>query len=206
MRSELVFKLFKKYVNNKININNIFLYPIEISENYVITYNLENPNQISFSKTSIEGYLEDITRSFLQVTGFDINIVNDVDSEQLYVNNILRKKLSDYFSSINKLTFDDGDIYVEHESIEFNMVDRTLASLQVINYVKPIGTRAKGKKSIMTNTSSIFRLVRRYELWQHDFKYMETELIYEKFDSIFDDELTLVDPQWMVQYVKTVFI
>jgi hypothetical protein len=78
-------------------------------------------------------------------------------------------------------------------------------TLKVINYVKPLKAFVYGIGG--REKSEIEKAVRLYEDYQRKGKYNETEENYEKIDDILDHQQeSLVDPDWMVQYVATKFV
>lgn len=202
MNPEKYLGLYKKYLGGRLNIQGIIITPIQISNDYEITFGLSNPDDMSYSKPSIIGWINESRSKFSEILGIgDYPLLNYLDIETLYLNKILIKQLTEYFNSVKVLKIGAWSIYVKH--LYFTAGIRRDEALVVTNYVEPykcIVTTQEGKVYDVPLNEGL----EHYKHWQRDSKYDETELNYPKFDDIIDSEV-LVDGDWMVQYVVTEF-
>lgn len=204
MNPERYLELYKKYINGKEDIFGIHLIPVDIDDQYEVVYRMSNPNKISYSKVSLKGWLTEKRNEFNRALGLEEHIMSYFDCKNLYLNNELVNDLTHYFSSIKEVGFRNWKIKVKHGYFTAKISNED--SLSVTNYVEPIiaYVNAGNNKWEKTDLSTA---IQHYKLWiQHHSKYDEMEFNYQKFDDIIDEYPTLVDNDWMVQYVVTEFI
>jgi len=203
MNPERYLELYKKYIKGEENIFGIRLIPVDITDDYEITYRMDNPKKISYSKQSIRGWITERREEFNNVLGLNIDEMMYLDCDNFYLNQELIDELTSYFNSIREVKVGPWEIRVRHGY--FTAGIRNDDSFVVTNYVDPIRADLTTANAGWTKTD-LDTAISRYKNWQRQSKYDETERIYSKFDEIIDKYPALVDNDWMVQYVITEFI
>lgn len=207
MKSEKYLELYLRYIKGHLTINDILLYPFSYSDDGVMMFEMSNPNDVSYSYSALAPFAEDSIRSFQELTGLNnkVNrpILRSVNDEEVYVNQGLTQEITKFLKSVKVLKTKTHEIIVKSVNVKIIMeMDDTL---KVINYVKPLKAFVYGIGG--REKSEIEKAVRLYEDYQRKGKYNETEENYEKIDDILDHQQeSLVDPDWMVQYVATKFV
>ena len=203
MNPERYLELYKKYIKGEENIFGILLIPVSITDDYEITYHMDNPKKIPYSKSSIRGWLTERRSEFNNMLGLNIGELMYLDCKNFYFNQELIDELTNYFTSVREIKVGAWEIRVRHGY--FTAGIRQDDSLVVTNYVEPIraevNTQHVGRVKTDLDTA-----ISHYKAWQRSTKYDETEKNYSKFDEIIDKYPALVDGDWMVQYVITEFI
>jgi hypothetical protein len=201
-----LFELYNKFINGSLNIHGILLTPIAMDDN-TITFEMDNPEDISYSEECLKGYLMENTDKFKTVLGLPrLNLNPKIsNADTLYINWDLKNKIEDYLNSVNVLTLKHNDtinkIYIEHSDFDIVIQDET--KVKISNYVNPIKSTidyGTGEKPTI-----LMKAIEMYEYNQSQHRYDETDESYLGIDSILNEEEALVDPDWMVQYVVTYF-
>jgi hypothetical protein len=203
MNPERYLELYKKYINGKEDIFGIHLIPVDISDEYEIAYHMLNPKKISYSKMSIKGWITENRNQFNKALGLDEHVMSYLDCKELYLNSDVVDKLTEYLTSVKSVRVGAWEIRVKHGY--FTAGIRKEDSFVVTNYVEPIRayitTANAGRKETDLTTA-----IEHYKNWQKQSKFDETDRSYPKFDGIINERPTLVDNDWMVQYIITDFI
>jgi hypothetical protein len=201
-----LFELYNKFINGSLNIHGILLTPIAM-DHTSITFEMDNPEDISYTKDCLQGYLMDNIDGFKRLLGDPkLKLIPRIsNAETLYINWDLKNKIEDYLNSVNVLTLKHNDtinkIYIEHS--DFDIVLQDDNKVKISNYVNPIKSTVNygtGEKPTI-----LMKAIEMYEYNQHQHRYDETDESYLGIDSILNEEKALVDPDWMVQYVVTYF-
>jgi len=121
MNKNKLLSLFIKSLDSPTNINGLLLYPQVGEDN--ITWELKNPNDLSYAPNVVEGYLEELFYDFMVMTGtkdrpeWGTNIYEQNcrvgNVRHFYINQELRDKIND---ACNKFT----SIKLEDEGNELN--------------------------------------------------------------------------------------
>jgi len=201
-----LFELYNKFINGSLNIHGLLLTPIAMDDNS-ITFEMDNPQDISYSKDCLQGYLMENTDKFKTVLGLPrLNLNPKIsNADTLYINWALKNKIEDYLNSVNVLTLKHNDtinkIYIEHNDFDIVIQDET--KVKISNYVNPI--KSTIDYGVGEKPTILMKAIEMYEYNQSQHRYDETDESYLGVDSILNEEKALVDPDWMVQYVVTYF-
>jgi hypothetical protein len=203
MNPERYLELYKKYIKGEENVFGIRLIPVDITDDYEITYRMSNPKRISYSKPSIRGWITERRREFNNVLGLNIDEMMYLDCKELYISEGLIEELTDCFNGVREVKVGPWEIRVRHGY--FTAGIRKEDSFVVTNYVEPIRasltTANAGRKETDLNTA-----IEHYKNFQRQSRYDETDRSYPEFDGIINENPALVDGEWMTQYVITEFI
>lgn len=203
MNPERYLELYKKYINGKEDVFGIYLIPVDISDEYEITYHMSNPKKISYSKSSIKGWVNENRHQFNRALGLDENVMSYFDCKELYLNSDVVDKLTEYLTTVKSVRVGAWEIHFRHGY--FTAGIRKEDSFVVTNYVEPIraylNTANAGRKETDLTTA-----IEHYKNWQKQSKFDETDRSYPKFDGIINERPALVDNEWMTQYIITDFI
>jgi hypothetical protein len=203
MNPERYLELYKKYIKGEEDIFGIRLIPVDISDEYEITYHIDNPKKISYSKVGINGWLNERREEFNNALGLDNHLLSYLDCKDLYLNKELIDELTNYFSSVREVKIGAWEIRVRHGYFTAGIRNRDC--FVVTNYVEPIRAELTTANAGRVKTD-LDTAISHYKNWQKQSRYDEVELVYNKFDEIIGGNPALVDNDWMTQYVVTEFI
>ena len=149
MNKDKLLKLYLKDLNPPVNINGLFLHP-QLTDD-TIKWKVENPNDISYSNSVVEGHLEELFYNFKVTTGTKDRPEWGTDdytkycrigrADYFYINQELRDKINDKCNDFKTITLDDdgqeliSDCYVLNWDIgyENNEVLNVFISLELTN-------------------------------------------------------------------------
>jgi hypothetical protein len=192
MNKNRLLSLFLKYLSPPVNINGLILYPHVGDDS--ITWEIKNPDNLSYSTEVVEGYIEESLYQFQISTGTkDLpewkncwNKYCKVNDSDVYINRELNNKINQQCDRLNSIKLmDDGkvltaDCYVKDWSIEYPdkemfyfHVDLELSNPQI----EEIG-------EIDNDTLSEFIKEFRYNDTSQE---QETDLLWEIIKPIMDD-------------------
>jgi hypothetical protein len=131
MNKNKLLQLFIKDIEPPVNINGLLLHP-QLNEDS-IEWDIENPNNLSYSTDVVEGYLQELLYQFQITTGTkDLpewkncwNKYCKVNDSDVYINRELSNKINQQCDRLNSIKLmDDGkvltsDCYVRDWSIEY---------------------------------------------------------------------------------------
>ena len=199
-------ELYTKYINGHLNVNGVLLQPLGFDYNNVMVFEITNPNDVSYSYSALRGFANESMILFQKLLGVEKEvrtlIQSPSDDESLYINEELLTKIKNYLKTVKVLKVGPHEIQIKPVNAEIEINDNGLV---IKNYVKPLKTflytqnKGRGK-------SEIEFTVKRYQSYQKQSKYDETDYFYSNIDEILEGEIALVDNEWMVEYVKTEFI
>ena len=206
MRPEKYLELYTKYINGRLNVNGVLLQPLGFDYSNTMVFEITNPNDVSYSYSSLKGFTNESMQSFQKLLGVEKDvrtlIQSPSDNESLYINEELLTKIKNYLKTVKVLKVGPHEIQIKPVNVEIKINDNGLV---IKNYVKPLKTflytqnKGRGK-------SEIEFTVKQYQSFQKKSKYDETDYSYSNIDEILEGEIALVDNEWMVEYVKTEFI
>ena len=203
MNPERYLELYKKYIKGEENVFSIRLIPVDITDDYEITYSMSNPKKISYSKPSIRGWITENRNQFNKALGLDEHVMSYLDCKEFYLSSDVINELTEYFRSVKSVRVGAWEIRVRHGY--FTAGIRKEDSFVVTNYVEPIRayitTANAGRKETDLSTA-----IEHYKNFQRQSRYDETDRSYPGFDGIINENPALVDGEWMTQYVITEFI
>jgi len=131
MNKNRLLKLFLKYLNPPVNINGLILHPHVGDDS--ITWEIENPNNLSYSTEVVKGHIQDLLYQFQITTGTkDLpewiscwNKYCQINDSDVYINKQLSNDINQQCDRLNSIKLmDDGkvltaDCYVRDWSIEY---------------------------------------------------------------------------------------
>jgi hypothetical protein len=199
-------ELYTKYINGHLNVNGVLLQPLGFDYSNVMVFEITNPNDVSYSYSALRGFANESMILFQKLLGLEKEvrtlIQSPTDDESLYINEELLTKIKNYLKTVKVLKVGAHEIHIKPVNAEIEIIENDLV---IKNYVKPLKTflytQNKGR-----GESKIEFTVKRYQSFQKQSKYDESDYFYSNIDEILEGEIALVDNEWMVEYVKTEFI
>ena len=199
-------ELYIKYINGHLNVNGVLLQPLGFDYSNVMVFEITNPNDVSYSYSALRGFANESMQLFQKLLGVEKEvrtlIQSPTDDESLYINEELLTKIKNYLKTVKVLKVGAHEIHIKPVNAEIEIIENDLV---IKNYVKPLKTflytQNKGR-----GESKIEFTVKRYQSFQKQSKYDESDYFYSNIDEILEGEIALVDNEWMVEYVKTEFI
>jgi hypothetical protein len=192
MSKNRLLKLFLNYLNPPVDINGLILNP-QVGFDSII-WDIENPDNLSYSTEVVEGYLQELLYQFQISTGTkDLpewkncwNKYCKVNDSDVYINRELSNKINQQCDRLNSIKLiDDGkvlisDCYVRDWSIEYPDTEAlyVYVALELSNpQIEKIG-------EIDNDTLSKFIEEFRYNVTSQE---QETDLLWEIIIPIMDD-------------------
>lgn len=203
MNPKKILELYQKYLKGGLFISGVRLVPYKIDKIYTIYYNIDNPDDISYSEMSLRGWVTESLNKFYEIIGFDTEPIFEILGESYYVNGLLMNELGEYLKTVKKIVCNNNLLIdIEHKgfSVEFHGDN----SLLIENYVVPLKASIKLTNEREKRIDLDFA-IERYKNHQKLSKYDETEFNYIHIDTILENKEALIDPEWMVEYVVTKF-
>lgn len=110
-----IFELYYKTLKKPTIINGLVLHPFMVDDK--IIWELENPNDLSFSSYVVESYLEDLIYNFFEMngisykdTGLDWGVISEkycrISVNDIYINDNLRDKINNSLKNLKSINFD----------------------------------------------------------------------------------------------------
>ena len=129
MVSERLIKLYYEKLKKPTIIYGLVLHPFMVENK--IKWEVENPNDVSFSSDVVEGHLEEMLHDFLTLAGLAsiTHVNNGLDWSQLsrdyckltksdvYISEKTRNKINDSLENLNKISLVDGSNILNSECI-----------------------------------------------------------------------------------------
>lgn len=119
-----IFELYYRTLKKPTIINGLVLHPFMVDDK--IIWELENPNDLSFSSYVVESYLEDLIYNFFEIngisyndTGLDWGVISEkycrISVNDIYINDNLREKINDSLENLNTINFSTSDGTIDSE-------------------------------------------------------------------------------------------
>ena len=132
MVSEKLIKLYYEKLKKPTIIYGLVLHPFMIDDK--IRWEYENPNDVSFTTTVVEGHLEEMLHDFLSLAGLaTITHANNgldwsqlskdycrLSKEDVYVSKNTRNKINDALENLDKIRLEDGSVILNSECVVKN--------------------------------------------------------------------------------------
>ena len=132
MVSERLIKLYYEKLKKPTIIYGLVLHPFMVDNK--IKWEVENPNDVSFSSDVVEGHLEEMLHNFLTLAGLAsiTHVNNGLDWSQLsrdyckltksdvYISEKTRNKINDSLENLNKISLVDGSVILDSECVVKN--------------------------------------------------------------------------------------
>ena len=147
MVSQRLIKLYYDKLKKPTIIHGLVLHPFMVDNK--IKWEVENPNDISFASTVVEGHLEELLHGFLKLagmtngwdgtSGLDWRELSQnyckLTEDDVYINKDIRNKVNEAFENLREIKLDDGGSiliakcfikdwsieYIETESLGFHL-------------------------------------------------------------------------------------
>jgi hypothetical protein len=206
MVSQRLIKLYYDKLKKPTVINGLVLHPFMVDNK--IKWEVENPNDVSFASTVVEGYLEEMLHGFLTLTGISNSTYPNTSinwselsrdyckltKSDVYINKEIRNKINRSFNNLKEITLNDsGSIliakcfikgwsidYIETDSLGFHL-DLELSNPNIDG------------ENVDDDTLQDYIQSFIYDDTSHD---QETEIIW-KASSIVQNEKNLFDGDYM---------
>jgi hypothetical protein len=137
MVSERLIKLYYNKLKKPTIMYGLVLHPFMVDNK--IKWEVENPNDVSFASTVVEGHLEEMLHDFLRLAGITngYNPTSGLDWKQLsrdyckltksdvYISKDIRNKVNEAFENLREIKLDDGgtilisECFIRNWSIEY---------------------------------------------------------------------------------------
>ena len=132
MVSERLIKLYYKKLKKPTIMYGLVLHPFMVDNK--IKWEVENPNDVSFASTVVEGHLEEMLHDFLKLAGITngYNPTSGLDWSELsrnycrlnkddvYVSKNTRNKINESLENLNKIKLADGSVILDSECVVKN--------------------------------------------------------------------------------------
>jgi len=218
-------QLLKKYLNENIKVGGIEIYPDTINDDDKIIFKINNPDDISYTKGCLMGYMDMELNTFNKLICFDLPLYEyEVEIEDCYVSPRLKEKIGEHFKGLNKLylpvetatnifnwappsaeTKDDDryvEIQVEHLCFDVQIGDDW--EIKIVNNVKPIkGNTESWSASCETSLTWIVEMYNKMNSIQ---RFYDSEYNYESVDTLLENEIAFHDLEWQLIYTTTQFV
>jgi len=208
-------KLLDRTNPDGLDIMGIKLTPKSVSTEFRVTFNIENPNDLSYSLPAITELAYEEIMNFNNFTlGLEIeNVRPKIIGQEIYISNKLKTETKKVLETITTIEIDDfngnrlilmdiSNINFKYSIFEIMITGRMEKELLLENYVKPI--RAYDSETHdeidIDEAINVYNYNRRRSGRFHDSEN------YEKIDRLLDDHQTLVDSDWMVSFIVTEFV
>ena len=213
MKPEIEYKLLKKYYPNGIHLSQGVYFDIDFNgDEFVLDFN--NPNDTSYSKSAINGYVTEKLSEFYDVIGGDLKakevaskfILKNINN--LYLSDKIKKEIKTKLKEVDDLSFkyhestsvswEYGNLIVEH--IDFQLNERSdREGLLLFNNVNVLTAFKEGEET------SVYTGIKLYKHEQMKDKYGESDDNYYEIDQIMNDYPLLCDSDWQVFSTHTIF-
>jgi len=135
MVSQRLIKLYYDKLKKPTVINGLVLHPFMVDNK--IKWEVENPNDVSFASTVVEGHLEEMLHGFLTLAGLTNPTNSSLNWSQLsrdyckltksdvYINSDIINKVNESFENLKEIKLDDGgeilisECFIRNWSIEY---------------------------------------------------------------------------------------
>lgn len=213
MDKERYFKVFSKRYSEGIDILGIKLIPLAISEELRLKFKLENPNDLPYTKSSLIGFLKQEIGEFNEFLNlYDYVPTPIIECLEIYVSDELKRKTQQVLKKkdeikieahLEKEYIEEITLKVEHVSFKYKLHEtRDGKEVMLINFVKP-------KSGYFTETNERVDLDDAIEYYlynqRHSGRYHDSDN-YPEIDILLSEYPTMVDSDWMVNFMVTEFI
>ena len=137
MVSQRLIKLYYDKLKKPTVINGLVLHPFMVDNK--IKWEVENPNDVSFASTVVEGHLEEMLHGFLTLAGISNSIYPNTNinwselsrdyckltEDDVYISKDIRNKVNKAFENLKEIKLDDGgtilisECFIRNWSIEY---------------------------------------------------------------------------------------
>lgn len=213
MEPEVEYKLLKKYYRNGIQLPQGVYFDLGFNgDELVLSFN--NPNDVSYSKSAVNGYVSENLSEFYRVIGTDMGfkelqskfIMKNINN--LYLSDKIKKEIKTKLKEVDDLSFkyhestsvnwEYGNLIVEH--IDFQLNERSdREGLMLFNNVNVLTAFKEGEET------SVYTGIKLYKHEQMKNRYDESEENYSEIDQIMSDYPLLCDSNWQVFSTHTIF-
>ena len=132
MVSQRLIKLYYDKLKKPTIIHGLVLHPFMVDNK--IKWEVENPNDISFASTVVEGHLEELLHGFLKLagmtngwdgtSGLDWSELSRnycrLNKDDVYVSKNTRNKINESLENLNKIKLSDGSVILDSECVVKN--------------------------------------------------------------------------------------
>jgi len=217
MNQEKVLKLFKNFVGGNINLSGLQCVPVGVGDFKIyntsksnITFEIKNPNDVSYFYSIVEEELMDFVKEFSEFVSIKLtaHVSWGENQPKVYLNEKTKNKIQKVFDSVRKIEFTTGTPFIGYERYVINIESFGLKTggfdgdtYEIENKVVPLSATLNGKNVDVKDA------VEEYtdNYLRYKGTYYETEMYYLSVDSILNVE-PLLTADWIATYYNTQFI
>lgn len=212
MDEKKILKLFKGFAGKELDIHGLVVVPTDVQpsfkkrDNINMYFKVSNPNDISYFKPIVEGFIYDETNEFGEYINKKIDPFFHYDLKGfLYLNKEVRKKIQKVFNSVRVIEFTNEDdnykIFIQSVGISTSAWEND--RLHIRNEVRVLNAKKNGERwdpKVIVNMYVDEFLPEQESYW-------ETETYYQQIDHILDEYPLLNDPYGHTAgYYETKFV
>jgi len=217
MNQEKVLKLFKNFVGGNINLSGLQCVPVGVGDFKIyntsksnITFEIKNPNDVSYFYSIVEEELMDFVKEFSEFVSIKLtaHVSWGENQPKVYLNEKTKNKIQKVFDSVRKIEFTTGTPFIGYERYVINIESFGLKTggfdgdtYEIENKVVPLSATLNGKNVDVRD--AVEEYTDNYLSYKGN--YYETEMYYLSVDSILNVE-PLLTADWIATYYNTQFI
>jgi len=219
MEQEKLFKLFKRFAGDIIDLHGLKCIPVRVGEEiiskrhikpyYPIEFKIENPNYVSYFHPIVEDDLLDIVMEFEDYVSLKLTTKVLWDElPEFYLNDKTKNQIQKVFDSVREIKFTTGTPFVGYRRYVINIESVGLKtkhfdqdSYYIDNTVVPLSATKNGE-NIDVNEA-----INEYidEFLPHVETYYESEEYYRGVDQVIS-QYPLLNADYVATYYETKFI
>ena len=222
MDNEKILNIFKKFIDNYLNIHGLILIPVKVEQSFKrydrinIYFDLENPNNSSYLSTVVQDHIYDETEQFEPFINKKIDVFFTPNVKLgLNLNGDTLSKVEKIFDSVKVIEFTIGPpltgyldaitdkkykLFVKSIGVETSYYDDE--SFYIYNKVKVLRATLDGKTH---NSNDVIKeYVDNFLLNKET--YYETETYYSEVDRVLNSKLINATNESVAGYYDTKFI
>ena len=219
MEQEKLFKLFKRFAGDIIDLHGLKCIPVRVGEEiiskrhikpyYPIEFKIENPNDVSYFHPILEDDLLDIVMEFEDYVSLKLTTKVLWDElPEFYLNDKTKNQIQKVFDSVREIKFTTGTPFVGYRRYVINIESVGLKtkhfdqdSYYIDNTVVPLSATKNGE-NIDVNEA-----INEYidEFLPHVETYYESEEYYRGVDQVIS-QYPLLNADYVATYYETKFI
>jgi len=219
MEQEKLFKLFKRFAGDIIDLHGLKCIPVRVGEEiiskrhikpyYPIEFKIENPNDVSYFHPILEDDLLDIVMEFEDYVSLKLTTKVLWDElPEFYLNDKTKNQIQKVFDSVREIKFTTGTPFVGYRRYVINIESVGLKtkhfdqdSYYIDNTVVPLSATKNGENV------DVNEAINEYidEFLPHVETYYESEEYYRGVDQVIS-QYPLLNADYVATYYETKFI
>ena len=219
MEQEKLFKLFKRFAGDIIDLHGLKCIPVRVGEEiiskrhikpyYPIEFKIENPNDVSYFYSIVDDELLDIVVEFEEYVGLKLTTKVLWDEQpNFYLNDKTRDQIQKVFDSVREIKFTTGTPFIGYKRYVINIESVGLKGKHfnddvyyIENTVVPLSATLNGENIDVNEAINTYI----DEFLPTKETYHESEEYYEEIDEIIT-KYPLLNADYVATYYDTKFI